>query len=188
MFPNHGISCTPQAAQANYIRDLKLAYGRDPDTGEAFYQPDLAREIDTEEEILADLLGITPTQARRVMVWNDQEKKKVATEVASEHQEAFGRVIAFLLQGKNLPVMVHALAFAAGLDQLNGKKSQAQIARELDVTRSLVSHYVTGFADILGVQVTKFRKSEASREKFRQAQLNRRDRAKRHNHAQEEKQ
>lgn len=161
MFPNnHGISASPSGAFSAWVGDSL----------EQAYEPDLASEIDTEEEILADLLGINPAQARRVMAWQQEESKKVAT----EHREAFGRVIAFLLQGKNLPVMVHALAFAAGLDQLNGKKSQAQIARELGVTRALVSHYVVGFADILGVQVTKFRKSESSREKFREAQLNRR--------------
>jgi mannose/fructose-specific phosphotransferase system component IIA len=160
MFGNHGISASPDGAFRAWVGD----------SIEGAYEPDLASEIDSEEEILADLLGITPAQALRVQAWHEQECKKVA----GEHREAFGRVIAFLLQGKNLPVMVHALAFAAGLDQLNGKKSQAQIARELNCTRALVSHYVVGFADILGVQVTKFRKSESSREKFREAQLNRR--------------
>jgi predicted transcriptional regulator len=160
IFSNHGISASPDGAFQAWVGDSL----------EGAYEPDLASEIDSEEEILADLLGITPAQALRVKAWQHEESKKVA----AEHREAFGRVIAFLLQGKNLPVMVHALAFAAGLDQLNGKKSQAQIARELNCTRALVSHYVVGFADILGVQVTKFRKSQSSREKFREAQLNRR--------------
>ena len=161
LFPHaNGISASPEGAFRAWVGDSM----------EGAYEPDIAGEIDREEEILADILGVTPKQALRVMAWHEEEKKKVAT----EHREAFGRVIAFLLQGKNLPVMVHALAFAAGLDQLNGKKSQAEIARELNVTRALVSHYVVGFADILGVTVTKFRKSEGSREKFREAQLNRR--------------
>jgi len=161
MFPhNSGVSASPDGAFRAWVGD----------SFEKAYEPDMAAEIDREEEILADLLGITPAAALRVKAWHEEESKKVAT----EHREAFGRVIAFLLQGKNLPVMVHALAFAAGLDQLNGKKSQAEIARELGVTRALVSHYVVGFADILGVVVTKFRKSESSRETFREAQLNRR--------------
>jgi predicted transcriptional regulator len=58
--------------------------------------------------------------------------------------------------------------------QLNGKKSQAELARELGVTRALVSHYVVGFADLLGIEVTKFRKSERFQEVFREAQLKRR--------------
>lgn len=161
MFPqNHGISASPAGAFRAWVGD----------SIEGAYEPDMAGEIDTPEEILADELGITPVQARRVMQWHQIESAKVAT----EHREAFGRVIGFLLQGKNLPVMIHALAFAAGLDQLNGKRSQSEIARELGVTRALVSHYVVGFADILGVQVTKFRKKEASREVYREAQLNRR--------------
>ena len=161
LFPHaSGVSASPMGAFRAWVGDSM----------EGAYEPDYASEIDTEEEILADLLGITPKQALRVMEWHKDECKKVA----GEHREAFGRVIAFLLQGKNLPVMVHARAFAAGLDQLNGKKSQAEIARELNCTRALVSHYVVGFADILGVTVTKFRKAESSREKFREAQLNRR--------------
>jgi hypothetical protein len=152
MFGNHGISASPDGAFQAWVGDSL----------EGAYEPDLASEIDSDEEILADLLGITPAQALRVQAWHEQECKKVA----GEHREAFGRIIAFLLQGKNLPVMVHALAFAFGLDQLNGKKSQAQIARELGVTRALVSHYVVGFADILGVEITKFRKSESSRAVF----------------------
>lgn len=158
-----GISASPEGAFHAWVNDSL----------DAAYHPDIAGEIDKEEEIIADLLGITPKQALRVMEWHEQENKKVAT----EHREAFGRVIAFLLQGKNLPVMVHALALAAGLDQLNGKKSQAQIARELRCTRALVSHYVIGFTDILGTTVTKFRKSQESRATFREAQLNRRSRA-----------
>lgn len=157
---NHGISASPDGAFRAWVGD----------SIEGAYEPDLAEEIDTEEEILADLLGINPAQAQRVMAWHAEESKKVAT----EHREAFGRVIALLLQCKNLPVMVHALAFAAGLDQLNGIKSQSAVAKELGVTRSLMSHYVVGFAEILGVTVTKFRKSDGSREKFREAQLNRR--------------
>lgn len=156
----HGISASPGAAFGAWVEDSL----------EGAYEPDIASEIDSEEEILADLLGVNLAQAKRIMAWHAEESKKLAT----EHREAFGRVIGFLLQGKNLPVMVHALAFAAGLDQLNGRKSQAELARELGVTRALVSHYVTGFADLLGVVVTKFRKSEKSREVFREAQLNRR--------------
>jgi predicted transcriptional regulator len=78
-------------------------------------------------------------------------------------------VIGLLLSAKNLAAQVHALAFAAGLDQLNGKRSQAEIARELGCTRALISHYVVGWADVLGVQVTKFRKAESTRETYQES-------------------
>jgi succinate dehydrogenase/fumarate reductase cytochrome b subunit len=84
-----------------------------------------------------------------------------------------GKVVGLLLETNNLPVMANAIAFAAGLDQLNGKMSQAQVARELKVTRALVSHYVVGVRDFLSgksqtFDCTKFRKSNKSRQTFRE--------------------
>ena len=90
----------------------------------AVYHHDYAGEIDKEDEILADELGITPKQARGVMEYRDKALR--------EHQALIlGRVIGLLLETANVPVMTHALAFAAGLDQLNGARSQSQVAREL---------------------------------------------------------
>ena len=161
MFNHHsGVSASPDGAFRAWVGDSM----------ESAYVPDLASEIDSEEEILADLLGITPPQALRVLKWHKEEAEKLS----GAHREQFGHIIASLLTCQNLAVQAQALALCAGLDQLNGRKSQAEIARELGVTRALVSHYVCAFADILGVEVTKFRKSEGSREKFREAQLNRR--------------
>lgn len=130
----------------------------------AVYHHDYAGEIDQEHEILADELGITPKQAREVMAYRDKALR--------EHQALIlGRVIGLLLETSNLPVMANALAFAAGLDQLNGKRSQAQVARELGVTRALMSHYVLGVRDVLsgkrsGFDNLKFRKRNSSRKTF----------------------
>ena len=130
----------------------------------AVYHHDYAGEIDQEHEILADELGITPKQARGVMEYRDRALR--------EHQALIlGRVIGLLLETANVPVMTHALAFAAGLDQLNGAKSQAQVARDLGVTRALMSHYVLGVRDVLSGKATgfdnlKFRKRNSSRATF----------------------
>lgn len=131
----------------------------------AFYIPDFAAEIDTEEEILADELGITPRQARVVM-------KKIQEAVTRNESLTLARAIGLMLQSSNLPVTVHAMAIAAGLDQLNGKRSQSEIAKELGCTRALISHYVVGIRDILSGKDSefdcfKFRKSQASRSTFK---------------------
>lgn len=108
----------------------------------AVYHHDYAGEIDKEDEILADELGISPEKARGVMEYRDRALR--------EHQALIlGRVIGLLLRASNLPAMAHALAFASGLDQLNGAKSQAEVARELGVTRALLSHYTLGVRDVL---------------------------------------
>ena len=69
----------------------------------------------------------------------------------------------------NLRAVVRALALATGLAELNGTHSQAEVARELGVTRSLVSYYVTTWADLLKIGVFKFRKGSSSRETYRVA-------------------
>ena len=131
----------------------------------ASYTPDFAAEIDTPEEILADELGVTLSQARAIQARIDQA-------VTRHESLTLARAIGLMLQSSNLPVTVHAMAIAAGLDQLNGKRSQADIARELGCTRALISHYVVGIRDVLSGKDSnfdcfKFRKSQASRETFR---------------------
>lgn len=132
----------------------------------ASYTPDFASEIDKPEEILADELGLSIQQARQVL-------QKIGDAVLRHESLTLARVIGLMLQSNNLPVTVHALAIAAGLDQLNGKRSQADIARELGCTRALISHYVVGIRDVLSGNASnfdcfKFRKSQSSRETFRQ--------------------
>ncbi len=130
------------------------------------YTPDFAAEIDTPEEILADELGVSLKQARVIQA-------KIEYAVSRHESLTLARAIGLMLQSSNLPVTVHAMAIAAGLDQLNGKRSQADIARELGCTRALISHYVVGIRDVLSGKDSnfdcfKFRKSNASRETFRQ--------------------
>jgi hypothetical protein len=133
---------------------------------EPAYWPDIASDIDAPEETLADHLGTTPAVALRVMAHTERA-------VRESQALTLGKVVGLLLETNNLPVMVNAIAFAAGLDQLNGKRSQAQVARELGVTRALVSHYVVGVRDVLSGKATtfdctKFRKSQASRKTFQE--------------------
>ena len=131
----------------------------------ASYTPDYAAEIDTEEEILADELGVNLRQSRAIL-------KKIGDAVRRNESLTLARAIGLMLQSNNLPVTVHAMAIAAGLDQLNGKRSQSDIAKELGCTRALVSHYVVGIRDILSGKDSnfdcfKYRKSQASRETYK---------------------
>jgi hypothetical protein len=128
---------------------------------QASYTPDIAAEIDTEEETIADRYGVTIAQARDILKERNHQQR---------HAEAMilGRVLGLLLASNNLNVMVHALAMAAGLDQLNGAHSEAEVARRLGVTRALLSHYVVGWRDLLSgktfsFDITKFRKANGTR-------------------------
>ena len=132
--------------------------------GQASYEPDMAELIDKEEEILADRFGVSIATARKIMAYRD---------IAVRHQQAqvLAQIIGLLIRSKNLPVMVHSLAIAFGLDSLNGAHSQSEIARQLGVTRALISHYVLGWRDVLAGGIgafdcLKFRKKNSTRKKY----------------------
>ena len=140
---------------------MKTFLARD---GEPAYLPDM--DIDAPAELLADELGTTPAVAAKVLAMLESAETR-------SQALTLGKVVGLLLETNNLPVMAHAIAFAAGLDQLNGAKSQAAVARELGVTRALVSHYTVGVRDVLSgkretFDCTKFRKSNSSRQTFRE--------------------
>jgi hypothetical protein len=136
---------------------------RQPDS----YEPDLAELIDSPEEILADEYGVSLAVARRIL--SDRE------DLARRGQaQILASVIGLLIQSRNINVQVHALAIAFGMDQLNGAHSQSEIARELGVTRALVSHYVLAWRDVLAGGIgafdnRTFRKRDSTRKTYAKA-------------------
>jgi hypothetical protein len=133
------------------------------------YTPDIAAEIDSEEEIMADEMGCSIEIARRVILKMREERENNA----GNSRELFGRVISILLQGHNNRPSLYGLACAGGLDQMNGLRSQAEAARENGGTRAIYSHYTTAWADFLSgkewkLSITKYRKAEATRETFKE--------------------
>jgi hypothetical protein len=130
------------------------------------YSVDMADLLDKPDEIIADELNVTLVQANRILAMIDREKTEFAA-------LTLGRMIGWVLMGGNVQVKIYALAFAAGLDQLNGLHSQSEAAKKLGITRSLLSHYVISARDALGISVTKYRKSESSRATYRDTQLKR---------------
>ena len=159
-FPSQGaFSASPEAAHRSFAQDNEPAN-----------RPDPASEIDTEQEILADTLGVTLKQAEQIIKYRDDALR-------TNQALVLARVIALLLDAQNTKAMVYAIAFASGLDQINGAKSQSEVAKELNCTRALLSHYTVGARDIFSgkeivLECTKFRKSNASREVFKQKATN----------------
>jgi hypothetical protein len=132
---------------------------------QASYTPDFAAEIDTEEEIIADDLGVSLFTARKIIAMREDA-------VIRNQSLLSAKLIGILLDSKNMKACVHALAFATGLDQLNGKRSQAEVAREIGCTRALISHYVIAFRDMLSDEInnfdyTKYRKANSTRETYK---------------------
>jgi hypothetical protein len=147
---------------------------------QASYWPDIAAEIDSEEEIIADKYGVSLDVARQIIEERDTLARQLQAEILAN-------VIGLILRGRNIQVMVHSLAIAFGLDELNGAHSQAEIARQLGVTRALVSHYVLGWRDVLSGGVaafdcTKFRKKNSTRATYAAKAANPVIQAKRNRH------
>lgn len=118
---------------------------------------------------MAERLQCSIPVARRVVGLMREQRE----DHAGNSRELFARVISKLMESSNTRVSLHGLACAGGLDELNGFRSQAEIARELGCTRALVSHYTTAWTDYMSgkdaaFSVTKFRKSEKSREVFKE--------------------
>ena len=132
----------------------------------ASYTPDFAAAIDSEEEIIADEFGVSLKQARRIIKLRDDAIRR-------EQAMMLASVIGLLIRSRNLPVMVHSLAIAYGLDELNGAHSESEIAAQLGCSRALISHYVVGWRDVLagktaGFDCTKFRKHNSTRETYKE--------------------
>jgi predicted transcriptional regulator len=127
----------------------------------------MADLIDKPDEIIADEYGVTIAVARRIL--SDRE------DLARRGQaQILASVIGLLIQSRNINVQVHALAIAFGMDQLNGAHSQSEIARELGVTRALVSHYVLAWRDVLAGGIgafdnRTFRKRQDTRKTYAKA-------------------
>ena len=139
-------------------------YGGVPDVG---YSTDMAAEIDSPADCLAEELGVSLAVAVRVQAWH---AKRLDLEIRTAQAEQLGRIVGVLVRPvRNLKALVRGLALSAGLDELNGTHSQAEVARELGCTRALMSHYVTMWADLLGVHVLKFRKAPGCRATYSKA-------------------
>ena len=130
------------------------------------YTPDFAAEIDTEQEIIADEMGVSMRQAALIIKFRDNAVRR-------EQAVMLGSGVGLLIRAKNLPAMVHALAIAFGLDELNGAHSQSEIAKSIGCTRALISHYVVGWRDVLAGNVAafdclKFRKHDSTRATYKE--------------------
>ena len=134
------------------------------------YEPDMAAMIDRPEEIIADDYGVSIAVALRIMADREDLARRGQAQLLAS-------IIGLLIQSRNLSVQVHALAIAFGMDQLNGAHSQSEVARELGVTRALVSHYVLAWRDVLAGGIgafdnRTFRKRQGTRQTYAKSATN----------------
>jgi len=151
--------------QPQFIRDLTFSVLNGSVDGS--YSVDHASEIDSLEEWMMEEWLVSERQAKLIIAWHRSEVDSAATEIFCEK---VGRLFCYLLESfDNLKVAVYAFLLATGMDELNGVRSQAEVARICGVTRALVSVYVLKISDFFGFKVMNFRKRNDTRQVFSQS-------------------
>ena len=129
------------------------------DTPLARTDTDYALQIDQPHEILADELGLTGDQARRLIGWHSREVKAA---VDKEKANYLQLIVGGLLSSKNPKLNAAGLAFANNLGALNGLPCQREYARLNHVSPSAISKVVKGWQEALGLHPSAHQKSESA--------------------------
>jgi hypothetical protein len=122
----------------------------------------MAAELDTPAEILAEELEIDVPTAEKVLAWHEEENRR--TTKRQEVDRVCVIVGVLCRPCKNGRARMASLQLALRINDCNGLHSQSELARQLGCSRALISHYVTMWADLLGIDCTAFRKSPATRQ------------------------
>jgi hypothetical protein len=133
------------------------------DTPLAKLEIDFAGMIDTAEETLAELFEVPIEIARKILTWHQQSLRKSIRRSESQFLHV---IIGGLLSAKNPKLSAVGLAFAAGLDALNGLGSQRQYARQHGISPAAVSKVVKAWSRDLNLGPNAHQKSDAACETY----------------------
>lgn len=125
---------------------------------------------DQMQELLADEFDLSMGQALGVMEWGRAMVRR-ALEGSEGHM--LTRVLTRLLQNKiaDVRVMLWALAYQTGVARRMVSMSPSQMAKELGVTRALMSHWMGEWESLLGFRDATYAKSASARENMRRARM-----------------
>ena len=145
-------------------------YGEGGQAEEAF-RPDMARELDSPAEILAETFCIGITVAAAVYQWHLAIVER--TEKAARAR-SLGQVVSYLLRPhKNRKVRDIGMAFSLGFARdLNGLRNEAHAAAKFGCSRALIS-YEKRKCDkaLLPAGIILYGKSAEACKKYKQARL-----------------
>jgi hypothetical protein len=113
--------------------------------------------LDKPEELLAEELGLTLDQARRVLAWAERQR---AGQERTGNAELIAVIRLFWRYGSNGKMLALALAFAAGLDRQLPFRSMREAAAASGYTVAALSKLVRNVQDSLGLPRTSHNKSD----------------------------
>ena len=122
-------------------------------------ETDIASAIDTPAEELAEFFNISLELANRILSWHDD---KVKSSIRSHESQFLGIIVGGLLSSNNPKLAAAGLAFAAGLDALNGLGCQREYARRNGLSPSAVSKVVKAWQRGLNLHPSAHQKSESA--------------------------
>ena len=129
----------PDLPDHRALSSRRMVLGVDRDVAEssaAAFSPDVAEELDTPEEQLAELAGITLEQARIVVAWGNA---RAAREVEQQKAWLVVKVGGAFINAANSKLLAAGLAFAADLQQTSGMGTMQDYARTISVSRAAIS-------------------------------------------------
>lgn len=118
---------------------------------------DFAAAVDGEAGAIADQFGLSYEQAEAILKWHQAE---AAASARSHDADLLSIVVGGLLSSRNIKISAAGLAFASQMNVANGLGCQAQFARTLGVSRTILSKSVKGWRKALGLRVTIWQKSD----------------------------
>jgi hypothetical protein len=119
---------------------------------------------------LQDEFDLTMGQALGIAEWG---RGMVRRALEGTEGAMLTRVLTRLLQNKisDIRVMLWALAFQTGVARRMVSMSPSQMAKELGVTRALMSHWMGEWESLLGFRDGTYAKSKDARENMRKARM-----------------
>lgn len=138
----------------------------------AFNEADSARLLD-ELTLALQRVGISARDAANgalaVNLVMRRHGRVASAQPAQSEDLRIGRIVATLLDGR-IQINAHALAFAAGLDQVCMLGSASNAAARLGVTRAAMTKAINKWCDELGLRIAKFSRPERTRQNCAKAQ------------------
>lgn len=128
---------------------------------------DLPRQVDTLADEFREKFEMDQEAALPLAAWSIHEIERRALQYKSR---LLSKLVGGLIDAENPKLMVAGLAFAAGLDALNGLGTQREYARKIHVTPAALSKVVKLWQLALEMTTSAHQKSAASCKTYSEVQ------------------
>jgi hypothetical protein len=126
-------------------------------------ESNIVDELDGPAGPIAERFDVPIDMARQILEWH---AAGIEAALRSHEAELLSVVVGGLLASKNVRITAGGLAFAAGMEAANNLGSQAQYARRLGVSRTILSKSVKTWKRDLNLRTTVWQKSDAACETY----------------------